>query len=397
MPFNPRSLSSQTLATYEIMGGYIVNIFYSHLYDKARQYHSNGTYSSVTDAYKSICHTYLQQFKNPELYKQTIMDLHGYYSAFNTYNLSYKDWINNVVREFVPADFFPSLNDRQKDHILGVTLENCVKEFATHMLQGRSLMMIIDDHASTENIRIFQDKMLEITAEQRELVYQRFLKGISGRGTDERYEKMAGDIKHYIAENNNLRDKLKRAVEIIKTQKQDIKVADEKNEYLLNRARELYAKLETMQEQAQEPAQEHDYVYPSPSVVERAPTSTKPKRAVRVQTPHPTRSPEKKRAKVEDDSVQDTNTETTTDSDTSDSAQNEYSTYFERADDSTTVPAVSTTVVVEDANSDSDSAVGDSDSDIDIKDIRKQAAAKIQRIKSSAKVKGGTQNPDMYS
>lgn len=245
--FNASNYPDQTLDTYEILGGYIVGIFYNHMYDKAKELHTSGNIASKTEAYKVVCRAYLQHFSREDLFKTTLKNVYEYFTIHSPISiLSYGEWVDNLTREFVPTDYWISLPSKRKDQILGVILEKVFKNFSTYMLTPRALNMVIDKHDVKSNVALIQDQMLRIMIEVREEMYQKFIKptlGGAGEVSPAVAEKLKTDLQKEIKRTELLKAALIKANETIKQQKTDLTamqqkldISDQKCQYLLNKA-----------------------------------------------------------------------------------------------------------------------------------------------------------------
>lgn len=245
--YNPRNYPTSTINTFELLGGYVINVFYNNMYDKAREIHSSGKISSVTEAYKVVCRGYLANFTREDLFKSTLKNIFEYYNRHNPVPiLKYSEWVDSITREFVPHDFWPSLSVQQKDHILGMLIEAIFKGFVTVIISPQSLQLVIDNHLNSENIPFFQDQMLTVMIEQRERMYQKFIKPLQ-TGVDPLSHKLKEELIKESKKNATLIEGLKKASEYIKSQQAEIEKLQKENEYLLNRARDLYSKVKVVE------------------------------------------------------------------------------------------------------------------------------------------------------
>lgn len=251
--FSANKYSKQTLNTFEVLGGYVVNMFYNELYSTADRIHMSGKASSVTESFKSVAQVYILQFNKPELLKQTILNVHKYFSAYNLLpSFGYRPWVNMLVKEFVPEDYFTSLSDHNKDSILCICLEKCIKKFAAFALSSDGLSMIIDNHAQTDhNVPIMQDKMLSIIIDQREYMYAQFVSQMTGTKYDEVSPIMFSKLKEVALklkrDNVTLKDGLIKCHDKLKAQIDETNTLRDKIDYLVGRVRELMTFSQTPQ------------------------------------------------------------------------------------------------------------------------------------------------------
>lgn len=245
--FNASSYPPQTIDTFEILGGYVVSIFYNHIYDKAKELHAAGKSSSTTEAYKAVSRTYLMHFTKEDLFKTTLKDIYTYFNAHSTVPvLGYTDWVNQTTKEFVPTDYWSSLNSKQKDHILGLVIEAIYRKFAIVMLSPRGLAMVVDNHKERTNIPFLQDKMIGVMIEEREKMYQKFVKPLGGSKSDGLAERLREDLLKETKKTGILKSALVKANATIKSQASQIDVLLQTKNWLMNKAKQLQSTVDQL-------------------------------------------------------------------------------------------------------------------------------------------------------
>lgn len=238
--FNASSYPNQTIDTFEILGGYVVNIFYNHIYDKAKELHAAGKSTSTTEAYKQVSRTYLMHFSKEELFKTTLKDIYGYFNAHSPVPvLGFPDWVDRITKEFVPTDYWASLNSKQKDHVLGVVIEAIYRKFSVVMISPRGLAMVVDNHKERANIPFLQDKMIGVMIEEREKMYQKFIKPLTGTKSDGLSERLREDLLKETKKTVLLKQALIKANDTIKNQSKQIEVLLQTKSWLIDRAKTL--------------------------------------------------------------------------------------------------------------------------------------------------------------
>ena len=174
--YDLRKYNSQTIDTFEIIGSYIANVYYNSIYSRAKQLFMQHKCESITEAYKTLIMGYLSQFKDPNQVKLTVNDL---YKSFTVYRKSlsesYKDWIDNVSKEFIPSDYWKSLSNDKKIFVIMTVFENSVKDFTKYIQSPRIMNAIIDNHNDKNNVNILQNQLIHILIDQREMLYQSFV------------------------------------------------------------------------------------------------------------------------------------------------------------------------------------------------------------------------------
>lgn len=241
--YNPDNFSNTTWNTFEILGAYILNVFYNGIYKNAQMVHMEGKAEGLTTAYKLVAHRYIQQFQNPKAYKNTIKDLHVYFSKCHDMpSMTYVNFVDSIVKEFVPSDFYPSLNDKEKVRVLDIVLSDIIKKFATIMLDVKhGLKMVIDDHNNKNNLDELRTKMETIIVDEHHLMYEKFVKKTLGENhSDKLTDKLRAETKRLTRENLELRQTLEKAQSTIKAAMTKsgsiIQNLEKKIDYLMKRA-----------------------------------------------------------------------------------------------------------------------------------------------------------------
>lgn len=173
--FRRKNYSKRALSTFEIISSFVVNLYYNNFYEEAKRLHTSGKVDSITDGYKHSVNAYLKSLDNPKLYRKTIVGIHRYYSATTRFTtITFSDCVDEIVKQFVPPDFFSSTSHKQKDGILRKVLVSAIRQFSADVLCSQLLGAIIDNHKSKNLIRIMQNKMVEALMFEREKLFRDF-------------------------------------------------------------------------------------------------------------------------------------------------------------------------------------------------------------------------------
>jgi hypothetical protein len=172
--FKRVNYSKRALSTFEIVGSFIVDLYYNHFYYEAKRIRIEGRVESITDGYKYAVKAYLNSFNNPDLYRKTIVGIHKYYYTTTKFNtISFSECVNEIVRHFVPDEFFETTTNQQRDGILRNVLMSAVRQFSSDVLCSNILDTIIDNHSDKSIVRNMQDKMVETLMFEREKMFQK--------------------------------------------------------------------------------------------------------------------------------------------------------------------------------------------------------------------------------
>ena len=193
--FDRSAYSSTTVSVFQIVGAYFVDVYYNHLYTEAIKFKTDGKVASVTEGYRHATFAFLTALDNkakgykPEHYNKLIQGINEYFVFWTTYSsLTLSECIDKIVREFVPADYFASLNKEQKRNILRSVLIESIREF-TKIVIGEFLGAIIDNHDEPANVEALKEKMVDTFIMQRETMFHKFLDCRAGGRPDEKVDK----------------------------------------------------------------------------------------------------------------------------------------------------------------------------------------------------------------
>jgi hypothetical protein len=236
--FSTNKYSKRTISTFEIIGSFVVDVYYNHLYAEAKKLHAFSKVESTTEGYKCAMSTYIRSLSHPEHYKKTLLGIHRYYSTTTKFtNIPFSDCMNNISKQFMPEDLHESMSESQKDGMIRVVLSAAIKQFSAEILKGKLLRMIIDDHDSDGIVRTLQDAMVECLVFEREKLYQKIFSSQNGVSKDGGVSsKMRKTIESLMAENKLaaatnekltakvklLEQKVSQCVELLKKQRETI-------------------------------------------------------------------------------------------------------------------------------------------------------------------------------
>jgi hypothetical protein len=174
------------LAVFAILGSYFTDIVFNHIYGSARTRATSG--KSITDEYVRQMHAYVVGVKNDkECYRGVLHGAHQYFGVhINVPVISYGEFVNRVVSQCVPAEFFRDCSDPQKDEIMCSIVCDLVANLAAFATAPDMLRRIIDDRATAPAIttRMLQDAATTSLVTRRTLFHNAFLKKV-GQARDQ--------------------------------------------------------------------------------------------------------------------------------------------------------------------------------------------------------------------
>jgi hypothetical protein len=245
--FKRGNYSKRALSTFEIVGSFIVDLYYNHFYQEAKRIRIEGRVESVTDGYKHAIKAYLNSFENPDSYRKTIIGIHKYYYTTTRFSsISFSECVNEIVKHFIPEDFFDSTTNQQRDGILRMVLMNSVKQFSSDVLCSNLLDTLIDNHGESSIVRQMQDKMVQALMFEREKMFQKIF-NVSNKPKDGGdftiVMKMKTEMVKLVKENHalsskygRLKDKAMELLGIIKEQKEKLEKLQEPDNVKLEHA-----------------------------------------------------------------------------------------------------------------------------------------------------------------
>jgi hypothetical protein len=209
--FKRGNYSKRALSTFEIVGSFIVDLYYNGFYQEAKKIRIEGRVESITDGYKHAIKAYLNSFENPESYRKTIVGIHKYYYTTTRFeSISFSECVNEIVKHFIPDDFFDSTTNQQRDGILRMVLMNSVKQFSSDVLCSNLLDTLIDNHSEQGIVRRMQDKMVQALMFEREKMFQKIF-NVSNKPKDGGdftiVMKMKSEVVKLVKENYSLTSK----------------------------------------------------------------------------------------------------------------------------------------------------------------------------------------------
>lgn len=242
--FKRGNYSKRSLSTFEIVGSFIVDLYYNHFYQEAKRIRIEGRVDSVTDGYKHAIKAYLNSFENPDSYRKTIVGIHKYYYTTTRFSsISFSECVNEIVKHFIPEDFFESTTNQQRDGILRMILMNSVKQFSSDVLCSNLLDTLIDNHSERGLVRRMQDKMVEALMFEREKMFQKIF-NVSNKpkngGDFTIVMKLKTEMIKLVKENhaltgkyNKLKEKTMELLNIVKEQKEKLEKIQESDNFKL--------------------------------------------------------------------------------------------------------------------------------------------------------------------
>ena len=171
----------KTLSTYQVIGAYLVDIYYNHLYNEGIKFKDSGKFETITDGYRYAIYVFIQTIDvkspsyKPKYYTQLLIGINEFFTIHTSFStLSLTDCIDKITKEFIPDDYYSSLDKDQKRNILRGVLTNVIKEFSKYIV-SETINFIIDNHSDVSNVELLKDKLVDLFIIEREAMYMKFL------------------------------------------------------------------------------------------------------------------------------------------------------------------------------------------------------------------------------
>lgn len=166
---------NNTITRFDIVGSFFVNLFYNEFFKKANSIKQQSLDKSTTEIFKELIVAYSDFTKREEFFKQAVKGIHAYIvSNTNQIDMTHKECIDFIVKEFIPQNIFESLRENQKAKIFHDAIANVVRQFISTII-SKYIKMVIDYRSSPESSTILQNEFLDIICLEKDKVYGRFL------------------------------------------------------------------------------------------------------------------------------------------------------------------------------------------------------------------------------
>lgn len=210
---------AKTITTYNVLGAYIVNLYYNHFYIEATKMKNDKKVPSITEGYKHVMFRWLSVMDStlktyqPKHFKRLLDELKNYFAEHTSFEtLTISEFIDRITSEMVPHNIHKSMDNNQKQIILRNILIRAYNAFTSAVVK-EFMVLIIDNHEETANIVVLKDKILEIFLFEREQLYQKFIDSSAGRSGSEKVDRtlvtrIQESAKKYVEENKKLKEML---------------------------------------------------------------------------------------------------------------------------------------------------------------------------------------------
>lgn len=176
-----------TLQAMERIASHFIDLLYNDVYSKSVEAARRSTAGkSLTDTYRQQVEEYTSRVESDVSFcKEMIEQLHLDYRAKYANSITIERFVNLVVAQFVPKEYFGEFTTSSTDTALKNILVLSLKQFSAHLLSGKMLKCVIDDHQNADNIAILQEIYLRIFVKIRNEYFTKFAK-VASKHPDEK-------------------------------------------------------------------------------------------------------------------------------------------------------------------------------------------------------------------
>jgi hypothetical protein len=176
--------TEKTIIILDIIGSFFVHTFYNDVYIKSENSVKVGNKISITSVYKGNIQIYMNAIKNEKVAERIVSMIHSYYQNKIGYFISFVDFEDKILCEFIPAEYYESFDSKNKDKTLYNIIKQTVSKFCAEILKKENILTIIDDHYNVNNVAIFQETILNIFMELRDEYHLKFVReSIGNKGS----------------------------------------------------------------------------------------------------------------------------------------------------------------------------------------------------------------------
>lgn len=232
---------TKTLAVFDIVGTYFVDVFYNHLYTRAAEMVKKGAKQNITDAYKENIFNYQSGLKIHSNYVKTLKNLHEYYQQWTTYSaIIFSEFQDKILSNFIPMDYYRDFSNKDKDSTLYAIIMQTVNELVVYTTSNQIFLDIIDNHGDKDFIAIMQDETVDMLILQREEYYNKFYSEqnkTEATVSKNIFKKLKKEYILMAKKNLELEDDRKRAVSMLGTLINKLQIAEKEIGRLNNQLR----------------------------------------------------------------------------------------------------------------------------------------------------------------
>ncbi len=174
---NRNNYDSVTISFFDIIGSYLVDVYYNLLYTTAKE-KSKSSNTSLTEEYKASAVAFMKGVKNNKgYYIKTFKGMHKFFQTCTKHStISLIDFEDQLLSHFLPIEHHKIMNNSERDYFTNRIITNIVTDFGVAMCQIENLKMVIDDHHNDVNVVQLRNLIIEIQITEKNNIYTHFVK-----------------------------------------------------------------------------------------------------------------------------------------------------------------------------------------------------------------------------
>lgn len=163
-----------TVSKFEIIGSFVVHLYFNEFFIQAKKLYTNKVYPSVLESYKNILCDYSQFVKTPKFFKNIIMGINMNCATVTIYNsMNENECIAFMAKEFIPTNIFDTVTFDNKKSILNIILTNCLLHFSQDVIINH--LDLIVNNRSEQTVSVLQDLFLKIIKMEKDKMFSKFI------------------------------------------------------------------------------------------------------------------------------------------------------------------------------------------------------------------------------
>lgn len=233
---NRQNYDEDVITLCEIIGCYVVEIFYNRLYIQAVDRNQNEKNSkSITDEYRKVVSSFLYGIKkNTDSYKSYLTHMYVQFQSWTRFKtIPISEFTDKLLSYFVPSDLFGLLSIKEKNILLNDIIFTITENYAAYCIEN--IVSVIDHRNKSIVIRQFQDAFNEIMLSKRDSTLAKFIRKDPNSLIDHSAQ--------VNAQNYILINKLKKKIKKIMKEKCEIESKYNKIRYAYGMLEKTYTKL----------------------------------------------------------------------------------------------------------------------------------------------------------
>jgi hypothetical protein len=161
---------------FDIIASYHINYTYINLYQIVNSRASRNPNISKSDVYMGVLSEAVGSYRTQKGYTKNLSGLHQYFCKHTRYsNMAFREFLNKVVQEMVPVEFFKDLDSKNKHIIMATVLKNSLAKFVTNIINNNRINLFVNDRINESSIAMLKNIYMSIIITERQNVYKKFI------------------------------------------------------------------------------------------------------------------------------------------------------------------------------------------------------------------------------